>query len=322
MEPPLEPAPRQDGSLQDDASKEITTLETPPPPIRVARFEFSPGGPPWITKEHHDNASSEEIGTKAEATARSKATFKPQFIHVLPQDFIENMLIPAKFVQHYIFKEHLNNCTAVIFVPLGKIYQIELKMNQLGVFFAGGWPQFLSFHNITGPNTLLLRYEGNMVYTVKVFEPNGCLRGPNHKDIRMQQKSEQLQETPPSGQGEKRPNSSLTYLDHVKTECVYEIGPPAWVKKEVNTSTIGYRLALPAVFCNAIGLQASCLITLKISLCGARSWLVAITPHRRSSHRVTVGWKRFCRDNELKVGDVCTFNIVETRLWHVVIERC
>ncbi|TVU03592.1 hypothetical protein EJB05_50909, partial [Eragrostis curvula] len=409
----------------------------------------------------------------AEATVSSKARFKPQFIHVLPQDSMENMLIPAKFVQHYILKEHLDNCKAVIFVPLGKICQIEVKMNQSGVFFAGGWSQFLLFHNIKGPNTLLLRYEGNMVFTVKVFEPNRFLRAPKDKDIRMQQKTEQLQETPPlsiqkhesknywpsnegegqkkpkgsmtilkkrskiycvydigppawmkkkvdttmiekhhftlphpfcdaigfqkpcmitlqasmdstklwqvqghtyntgscqlgsgwnifcrdtrlregdvltinvirttlwrivitrgkeninqsyrhhgtpsSGQGEKRPNGSLTYLEHVKNRCVFEIGPPAWVKKEINTKTIEEYLSLSAVFCHAIGLQETCLITLKISLCGARSWQVAITPHRSSSHRGRLGWKRFCQDNELKVGDVCTFNIVETRLWH------
>ncbi|TVU03593.1 hypothetical protein EJB05_50910, partial [Eragrostis curvula] len=449
--------------------------------------------------------------TADEATASSKARFKPQFIRVLPQDFMEKMLLPAKFVQHYIVKEHLNDGTAVIFVPLGKKFQIELKMNQSGMFFAGGWSQFLSLHNITRPNTLLLRYEGNMVFTVKVFEPNGCLRD---KDIRMQPseqkindfriylnllvmdlvvnymsllsyqiaklaESEQLQETPPlsiqnhksktdwpsnegegqkkqkgsmtilkkrskiycvydigppawmkkkvdftmvekhhftlprpfcnaigfqepcmitlqasmdstklwqvqghtynsgscqigsgwnifcrdtrlregdvltinviqttlwlvvitrgkenlnhsyhahetpsSSRGEKRPNGSLTNLEHAKTRCIFEIGPPAWVKKEINTSTIEDHLSLPAVFCDAIGLQETCLITLQSSLCGARSWQVCVSPNKNRSHRVTSGWKRFYQENELKVGDACTFNIVETRLWEVDIERC
>ncbi|GJN11899.1 hypothetical protein PR202_ga30134 [Eleusine coracana subsp. coracana] len=95
-------------------------------------------------------------------------------------------LIPAKFVQLYIPKEHLNS-TAIIFGPLGKIFRIDLEMNRSDVFFASGWSQFISFHGITGANALLLRYEGGMVFTVKVFEPNGCLRGPKHKGNRLQQ---------------------------------------------------------------------------------------------------------------------------------------
>jgi hypothetical protein len=34
------------------------------------------------------------------------------------------------------------------------------------------------------------------------------------------------------------------------------------------------------------------------------------------------GWKRFCKDNKLKKGDVRTFNVIKTLLWHVDISRC
>jgi hypothetical protein len=98
--------------------------------------------------------------------------------------------VPAKFVQQYIPKEHLNNRRAIVFGPLGKVSHIEIEMNQLDVFFSGGWTQFLMFHDITESNALLLRYEGNLVFTVKVFEPNGCQRESKGKDIRIQ-KSEQ-----------------------------------------------------------------------------------------------------------------------------------
>uniref|UniRef100_A0A0A9C0P6 TF-B3 domain-containing protein n=1 Tax=Arundo donax TaxID=35708 RepID=A0A0A9C0P6_ARUDO len=33
------------------------------------------------------------------------------------------------------------------------------------------------------------------------------------------------------------------------------------------------------------------------------------------------GWTKFCQENRLKVGDVCTFNVIKTALWHVVIAR-
>lgn len=96
-------------------------------------------------------------------------------------------------MQQCIPKEHLDNRTAIIFGPLGKVSHIEIEMNQSDVFFSGGWSQFLVLRDITESNALLLRYEGNMVFTVKVFEPDGCQRESKTKDIRMHQ-SEQKDE--------------------------------------------------------------------------------------------------------------------------------
>ena len=100
-------------------------------------------------------------------------------------------LIPAKIVQ-YIPKEHLDYRKAIVSGPLGKVSPIELEMNQSGVFFRGGWSQFLVLHGITEDNSLLLRYEGNMVFTVKVFEPDGCQRKPKHKDNIMEQSEQEI----------------------------------------------------------------------------------------------------------------------------------
>lgn len=100
-------------------------------------------------------------------------------------------LIPAKIVQ-YIPKEHLDYRKAIVSGPLGKVSPIELEMNQSGVFFRGGWSQFLVLHGITEDNSLLLRYEGNMVFTVKVFEPDGCQRKSKHKDNIMQQSEQEI----------------------------------------------------------------------------------------------------------------------------------
>ncbi|PUZ46640.1 hypothetical protein GQ55_7G097500 [Panicum hallii var. hallii] len=105
---------------------------------------------------------------------------------------LQPQLIPAKFVQYYITKRELNNHMAVVFSPLGKVNSIKLEMDQSDVFFAGGWPQFLAFHGITESNALLLRYESNMVFTVKVFEPDGCQRKPKHKDNIMQQSEQEI----------------------------------------------------------------------------------------------------------------------------------
>jgi hypothetical protein len=91
-------------------------------------------------------------------------------------------IIPARFVKHYVTEEYLNSRTAVIFSPLGKFWQIELENNPSGMFFAGGWSQFLEFHGISKGDVLLLRYEGNMVFKVKAFGLNGHQKDFKNQD--------------------------------------------------------------------------------------------------------------------------------------------
>ncbi|CAL5032888.1 unnamed protein product [Urochloa decumbens] len=291
-------------------------------------------------KAFDDSRCLRELGadTPPEAGAtvsRKDATRKRQFISALPTNFMEKMRIPANFVQQYLPKEHLNNQSAVILGPFGKVHNIKLEMVLSDVFLAGGWPQFLAFHDITEANALLLRYEGNMFFTVKVFGPNGCLRKSKHKEVRVPQNIEEKQEAPsasiqkcckndlPIGDGEKKPQGPITSLKKASSrlKCIYEIGPPAWIRKEMSIKSIKKFIPLPGVFCDAIGFQEACTITFKTSLSSTSSWHVRVLPFKNCSHQTGAGWRRFCQDNKIKEGDVCTFNIIDSTLWHVVISR-
>ncbi|XP_022683933.1 putative B3 domain-containing protein Os04g0347400 isoform X4 [Setaria italica] len=242
---------------------------------------------------------------EVEATVSSRDDArKQQFISAHPTNFMEKMLIPAKFVQQYLPKEHLNNQSAIVLGPIGKVHSIKLEMGQSDLFFAGGWSQFLAFHDITEANALLLRYEGNMVFTVKIFGPNGCPIESKHKEVRVPQNIEEQQEAPsasiqkccendlPISDGEKKPQGSITSLKKAspRVKCIYKIGPPAWIRKEMSTKTI-------------------------------RKYIVHVLPYKGSSHQLGSGWRRFCQENKIKEGDVCTFNIIDSTLWHVVIAR-
>ncbi|CAN6275492.1 unnamed protein product [Urochloa humidicola] len=282
---------------------------------------------------------AQQPAAAVQAGMRSKENdCKPQFICMLSPASMEKMLIPAKFVQYFIAKGELNNRMAVVFGPLGKVNSIKLEMDQSDVFFAGGWPQFLAFHDITESNALLLRYEGNMVFTVKVFEPDGCQRKPNHKDNIVQQISsspdlEKQQEalSVPIWKHKSqinlacsnihKPKGSMPSLNEASLQrnSIYQIGQPSWIKKEINTDTLENHLALPIAFSDAIGLRKPSMITLKTTMTG--SWQVRGVPCDNHSYLVVHGWRRFCEENNVKEGDICTFNVIRTTMWHVVITR-
>ncbi|KAL6851442.1 hypothetical protein ACP4OV_020375 [Aristida adscensionis] len=301
------------------------------------------GGGVLTVKAFDGSRCLKEYGAPAAAVQTTRMTIikgaprKPQFISVPQSDIKEKMIIPAKFVQDYISKELLNKQMAVVLGPLGKFWRIELEMNLSGMFFAGdGWSQFVASHGITEDNALLLRYEGNMVFTVKVFGSDGCQIVSEDKDIRDQQNNGEQQESPyssgrkrksqnegPRGEENKRPKGPMASVNKGLNwrKSYYEIGQPSWIKKEINKHTLEKHLSLAGAFSNAIGLQEPCMITIKTSMNSTRSWQVRCHPYKNNNSLIQSGWKQFCKENKLKEGDVCTFNVMETKLWHVDIMR-
>lgn len=294
------------------------------------------GGGVLTVKAFDTSCCLKEFGRPLTVAATRSSTGgprRPQFVKVLLRGFMEKMLIPAEFVKRYISEEQLNSRVALLFSPLGKFCRIKLEKDRSDVFFGGGWSQFLAFHGVTESDALLLRYEGNMVFTVKAFGLNGCQKEFKDQDIKLQQTEQTFtemkshQETPSSTSSRKHKSrserpSALQKKSAKTCRSVYEIGPPPWIKKEINNYALERGLPLARTFFDAIGFWKSCTITLKTSMNSTRSWQVRGRAYEKSCYLLGEGWKRFCKVNKLKEGDVCTFNVVETALWHVVIARC
>ncbi|CAL5034908.1 unnamed protein product [Urochloa decumbens] len=401
-----------------------------------------------------------------EATLGSKgAPHKRQFISVLSLESLEKMLIPPKFVQNYIPKEYLNNCVTVVLRPLGKIGQIELKMNQSDVFLTDegvqkqghqsatstryeraatiylhsevlqeqrkkskgamtrldnasslikavyeigppswikkqfvantlkelvggyprknkgyilrqGWTRFCEENNLMEGDICTFNIVETTLWHVTItrYKEKGTLsssslkrKSENDKSCSEQQKrlkgsmtsfnrasstttcafemgspawikkeinansiEKQFKESLSANQKHKsKSNRSSSNKEQKKQKSYktsflkasFEIGPPAWIKKEMNASTIERQFCLPLSFCKAIGLLELCTITLKASMSSSKSWLACLHHYQNGSQMYGSGWTSFCYENEIRVGDVCTFKIIETTLWHVIIER-
>uniref|UniRef100_A0A0D9W3K6 TF-B3 domain-containing protein n=1 Tax=Leersia perrieri TaxID=77586 RepID=A0A0D9W3K6_9ORYZ len=296
-----------------------------------------------------------EFGADSSAfmTSGSGIARKPQFLGVLLPDFMEKMRIPDKFVQHYLTEENLNSNTANILSSLGKSCHIELENDRSGVFLKGGWSQFLLFHGISRGDVILFRYGGNLVFKINVFGLNGRQKDFRAKSINIHQSTGKQQEAPafprrkckeknkkfgkgnenqqesPCSWGvscKKGRKSDRDRNSAKRSRSTYEIGSSAWIKKEINEYILKRCLvSLARTFCESIGFSEESTITLieaeGENSCGSRSWEVAGRRDKEACYLLGAGWKRFCEDNSLKVGDVCTFNVVDNTMWHVVIER-
>ncbi|KAM0851022.1 hypothetical protein ACQ4PT_052700 [Festuca glaucescens] len=149
---------------------------------------------------------------------------------------------------------------------------------------------------------------------------------PSKKNAHSSQEAQSQKEAHISRRKRKRseetriPRSCRNPLDK-RTDCEYEAGSQPWIRKQLNAK-LRYNIPLPGSFCKKVGFTETCKITLK-STEKKGSWEVRILVYEKIGQwKVSGGWKMFCQDNGLKEGDVCTFKVLKSKLWHVDIERC
>ncbi|KAK3142891.1 hypothetical protein QOZ80_4BG0353440 [Eleusine coracana subsp. coracana] len=113
---------------------------------------------------------------------------RPHFIKPILPGFTQKMAIHSEFV-----RKHMSDAALAVLIGLGtKFWRVELERDPSGnVFLAGGWPRFLASHGIAEGEALLLRHEGNMVFTVKVFGLDGCQKN----NFKPQKQTSMIQET-------------------------------------------------------------------------------------------------------------------------------
>ncbi|KAL6596861.1 hypothetical protein ACP70R_046995 [Stipagrostis hirtigluma subsp. patula] len=104
---------------------------------------------------------------------------RPQFLKVLFPEFMEKMPIPAKFMRRHLAHEQ-GRRRATLMGPIGKFWHVDVAPGDDGdgdgACFAGGWAEFVGANAVAPGSFLVFRYEGNMVFTVKVFDASGCVR--------------------------------------------------------------------------------------------------------------------------------------------------
>jgi B3 DNA binding domain len=65
---------------------------------------------------------------------------------------------------------------AALITQRGKFWKVAVLQNEECICFSRGWPEFAKAHDLRMGYFLLFRYEGNMVFNVKVFDTTCCLK--------------------------------------------------------------------------------------------------------------------------------------------------
>ncbi|KAJ4755797.1 Transcriptional factor B3 family protein [Rhynchospora pubera] len=248
--------------------------------------------------------------------------------------------IPKKFYKHLptILPKRASLTTQSC-----KIWRVNVHQNEEGICFSRGWSEFVKAHDLQLGYFLLFRYERKMVFSVKVFDTSCCLKDyaltpcepkqPTFEyskvvDLTFDVKSEvySCDAQIPVVSGKKRKHASgkarlVCEEDGEEGEPILKIrGKKKKIQKSSPTvpkfektlspsSTTANRksLAIPKRFCVENGLVSKQAIFLMNSK--GNKWQVKILI-RQYKADLTTGWSCFSKENELKEGDTCIFQLI------------
>ncbi|XP_044488543.1 B3 domain-containing protein At1g49475-like isoform X2 [Mangifera indica] len=113
---------------------------------------------------------------------------------------------PPQFMKH-IWKDLSD--TATLRVASGGLWTVKVKIIGNGVFMEEGWEEFARDNSVKNSDFLLFEYDGNMRFSVKIFDPNGVER-IGTSSIRMPQESSGISiGRMPKGRPRKNPVDAL-----------------------------------------------------------------------------------------------------------------
>ncbi|KAF9603199.1 hypothetical protein IFM89_034532 [Coptis chinensis] len=245
--------------------------------------------------------------------------------------------LPPKFVQK--FSKDLSDF-ALLSVPDGKRWQLKLWITGGEIFLRNGWQEFLEYYSISAGHFLLFRYSGKSNFRVIIFGMN-CSEmhyPPNIDDLEEANSCEESEEEGliisdtdvhnSSKKQEKVLNipfakgPSFTRTSAAKRSSFKEhkdngaIGLPGGLKLKhpyfkvlMQPSYVTNYTPIPPSFVKRYLKDNSRNLTLEAS--NGRTWVVQFIVYNNHRAHLSKGWPKFAKQNKIKEGDVCVFEMIK-----------
>ncbi|KAJ4838357.1 hypothetical protein Tsubulata_019997 [Turnera subulata] len=226
-------------------------------------------------------------------------------------------MIPPMFTRKY--GKDLPS-TVILIVPTGATWRVELVRCGAEIWLQNGWKEFADYYSLTYGHLLLFQYKGNYDFHVLIFDrsateieyPLGSLhrdeQGFQDQEVEESETDisiEIIEERLFSGRSDVASKPSNKKQKPSKTESASKMQPMSSVQKARALSRASAFKSTNPFF--KIVKQPSCVHG------GSRMNLVYFL----------AGWKEFVEDNNLGVGDVCVFEMINEKymMFHVYIFR-
>ncbi|CAL5092677.1 unnamed protein product [Urochloa decumbens] len=222
-------------------------------------------------------------------------------------NFKEKLTIPKRFVTNVggQIPEEVQ-----LEVPNGKTYNIKIAREHDALVMGSGWANFASAYDLKQGDFLVFTYSGKSHFKVRMFDPRfvPSSRSPMH--------------------GVSEPGyivPRFTVLNdqqkHKVEDKVRAIGSPyhIFVLIAQTSNIIGKSCSM--AFCSAYAkkyLQRGSDTMSLLHPQNSKKWEAEIEINN-NRHKLGQGWRQFVSDNKLKVGDICLFQLMETKKLTMIV---
>ncbi|XP_045792849.1 putative B3 domain-containing protein Os03g0621600 [Trifolium pratense] len=267
---------------------------------------------------------------------------------ICDQNLLEGkLMMPRKFVQKYG-----EGLTKIIYLktPNGAKWKLNLVKSDGKIWFEKGWKEFVEYHSLVHGHLIVFKYERNSHFEVQIFDKNACeikypfKRFDGKRVFNGQKKKANLSlefhqpcEIGSSSGVRVGKLPKVETLNHIDKKCK---GKQLVIAKKVTAldRAISFRTCNPSfhvVMCPSY-IDGPCNLNIPkefgkihlsdldnkqgdihLRLLNGRVWplryLIRIYNRRGLKYEMrSKGWKTFAEDNNLKVGDVCKFELLPT----------
>lgn len=216
----------------------------------------------------------------------------PAFIKVFhPQMCYPKMKIPLGFLKFFNGDIPVISQLEVEGQP-SRSWRVVVEKIEEDFFFKGGWPNFVKDNNLEIEDFLNFSYAGNSIFHVKIYGKDGYMKQDSTA-------IEELEENTHASQADQELEGSVNTVVAV---TLFEI-----VMKKSHFSELV--LNLPYTFGKKYMKSGQVFEKVATLMTDGKSWPVVV----RSSDRLKIrkGWRRFRQDNDLRVGDVLHFKLID-----------
>ncbi|XP_063942950.1 B3 domain-containing transcription factor VRN1-like [Daucus carota subsp. sativus] len=243
------------------------------------------------------------------------------------------LMIPRKFER--LFEKNLDN-RIQLSVPSGSVWSIDLEKQQDKVWLQNGWPEFAKFYSIGFGYLLVFEYQEDSKFKVLIFDPSASeIDYPANcsttlefvKSTKVEKKRENefnISDDSDEISPRKRTRASYSCIanSNGKSACNVKKDPALAAAKDFKSEKPYFIVSMtPSHIKGSSGMHITktfeevykkWMKNVEVILeVGGKTWPV-FSYFNLSNDRCAFrhGWADFARDNSLKVGDVCVFELI------------
>ncbi|XP_010445033.1 PREDICTED: B3 domain-containing protein REM8-like [Camelina sativa] len=221
------------------------------------------------------------------------------FFQPLLNRFQSHLKIPVKFFTEHIEAKHEGNTVKLRSDASERTWEVKMDDNIL----TEGWKEFVEAHDLRIGDFVVFRHEGDMLFHVIALGPHCC-------KIQYSQSSSH-EEGEESDDIEISPRPEKEVEEHVQKESDRSSSDLNCFSQTVTRSNISIdQVTLPKDFAKRNGLDKGMHEIVLMNQEG-KSWESKVKSNTSGQVFIYGGWKSLCCENKLKVGDSCTFKLLQ-----------